>query len=178
MGSDALNPYIQRALAGKLGRDYAVKLGGSSIAFGDWGPALAVNGLSLTSASGQPILQAPKAEVSVDPLPLLIGKLKPTSVKLYDVTLRLVLLPDGSAALSVSGAQPIPLTSLFNGTAGAAPASFGSAQAASAPARPEERAARRLARGGDRARLDGGGGPERAAIRFAENRHRPRQAGV
>ena len=117
MGLNALSPYIQRALVDKLGKNYVVKLGGSTVEFGDAGPSLAIDGLSLASAAGQSILQAPKAEVSVDPFALIVGSVRPTSVKLYDVALRLVLLPDGSAAIAVAGNQPVALSSLLNSAA-------------------------------------------------------------
>jgi Protein of unknown function/AsmA-like C-terminal region len=130
VGLSGFNPYIQRALSSRLGGAYRVTLGGSSVAMSDRGPAFSIDGLTLASASGQPILEAPKAEVAVDPFALLFGSVRPTSVEVYDVALRLERLSNGSAAISVAGEKPIVLSGLFKsapkaGAVGATTASGG-----------------------------------------------------
>ncbi|HUZ67878.1 MAG TPA: DUF3971 domain-containing protein, partial [Beijerinckiaceae bacterium] len=107
-----LGPQLQQALMQRLGPAYRVRVGAPAVEAGKHGPALALSGLALASASGETILNAPKAKVTLDPLALLFGAVRPTSVQVYGVELRLIMLPDGSVAIS-AGAKPIVLSHLF-----------------------------------------------------------------
>ncbi|MGH6817739.1 MAG: AsmA-like C-terminal region-containing protein [Methylovirgula sp.] len=125
-----LGPRITQALDQKIGHGYAFKLGAISVKAGSFGPTLAIDHLSLTSSSGEPIITAPHAEVSVDLIALAFGKIVPKRLEVYDIEVHLALLPDGSLAVSAgNGQQGVlhllgPLTAAMGGphVAPAAPA--------------------------------------------------------
>ena len=70
------------------------------------GPTLAIDGLAVTGRDGTPILSAPKAEVFVDPFALMIGRVVPRRLDVFDVTLRLVLLKNGNLAVAAGQGKP------------------------------------------------------------------------
>ncbi|MGH6675944.1 MAG: hypothetical protein ACRECE_06940, partial [Xanthobacteraceae bacterium] len=100
-----LGPRITQALDQKIGHGYAFKLGAISVKAGSFGPTLAIDHLSLTSSSGEPIITAPHAEVSVDLIALAFGKIVPKRLEVYDIEVHLALLPDGSLAVSAGNGQ-------------------------------------------------------------------------
>jgi hypothetical protein len=122
-----LAPRITQALDQKIGHGYAFRLGEVSIRAGGFGPTLSVDHLSLTSSSGETIITAPRAEVSVDLFALAFGKIIPKRLEVFDVEVHLALLPDGSLAVSAGngreGVLPLlgPLSATM-GTSGARPA--------------------------------------------------------
>ena len=103
-----LGPRIAEALDQKVGAGYAFTLGATSIEAGTRGLALSIGGLALRDTTGRPIIVAPKAEVSLDPLALLFGRVRATRLDIFDVDVRLSVLPDGSVAVS-AGSDPIVL---------------------------------------------------------------------
>ena len=119
-----LGPRITQALDEKIGHGYAFKLGDVSVTSRGFGPTLSIDHLSLTSSSGETIITAPRAEVSVDLFALLFGKVVPKRLEVFDVEVHLALLPDGSLAVSAGNGQqgvlPLlgPLTSAM-GASGA-----------------------------------------------------------
>jgi hypothetical protein len=119
-----LGPRITQALDEKIGRGYAFKLGDVSVTTRGFGPTLSIDHLSLTSSSGETIITAPRAEVSVGLFDLLFGKVVPKRLEVFDVEVHLALLPDGSLAVSAGNGQqgilPLlgPLTAAM-GTSGA-----------------------------------------------------------
>ena len=104
-----LGPRIAAALDEKVGAGYAFTLGATSIEASTRGLALSIGGLALRDTTGRPIIVAPKAEVSLDPLALLFGRVRPKRLDIFDVDVRLSVLPDGSVAVS-AGSDPIVLS--------------------------------------------------------------------
>jgi len=97
---DALGPRIAQALDERLGPGYRFSLGETAITTRSYGPALAVDGFTLRGPGDRTILSAPRAEVSVDPIALITGRVVPKRLEVFDVELHLLLLPDGTLALS------------------------------------------------------------------------------
>jgi hypothetical protein len=100
-----LGPRITLALDEKIGHGYAFRLGDVSVTSRGFGPTLSIDHLSLTSNSGDTIITAPRAEVSVDLFALLFGKVVPKRLEVFDVEVHLALLPDGSLAVSAGNGQ-------------------------------------------------------------------------
>ena len=96
---------IAGELGARLGADYRVELGASSIERVGSGLRLAMAGLSVRRQDGKAIFVAPRAEVSIAMAPLLIGSIKPTRVQIFDVELGLTILENGELAIS-AGAEP------------------------------------------------------------------------
>ncbi|MDB5642588.1 MAG: hypothetical protein JWN07_1905 [Hyphomicrobiales bacterium] len=111
------------AMSKRLGSDYSVEIGPMALEDSDHGPRLAIEGFTLKTEDGRPIIAAPKAEASINPLPLLYGQISPRRLEIIDVEVRLSVLQDGAVAVS-AGTAPIILT-------GAAPAL--SSEAAATP---------------------------------------------
>jgi hypothetical protein len=144
-----LGTRITEALNQKIGPGYAVKLGDVSVTTHGFGPTLAIDNLTLTTRGGAPIMTAPRAEISLDLVSLLYGKVVPRRLEIFGVEVRLVLLPDGSLAVSAGNGpkQTLPLFSSFGAavapSAGVAPRS--AALPAPNGARPRSLAVRRIA---------------------------------
>jgi hypothetical protein len=100
-----LGPRITQALNAKIGHGYAFKLGEVSVVRRGFGPTLSIDRLSLVSSSGETIITAPRAEVSIDLFALLFRKVVPKRLEVFDVEVRLALLPDGSLAVSAGNGQ-------------------------------------------------------------------------
>jgi hypothetical protein len=131
---DSLGPEIAKALNQRFGRGYDFSLGGTSVVNRGYAPTLSFDGLSLKETSGKTILTAPRAEVSVDLLALIAGRVTPKRLEVFDVELRLALLPDGSIALPVApgSAETVPLTPpLADSLAQSSPAPPAEAEASS-----------------------------------------------
>jgi hypothetical protein len=114
---------IKAAIGEQLGSRYEVRLGDTLIVAGVNGPALSIDGFFLKDQSGRTIVAAPKAAVSVDPLALLAGKVSLKRLELQDLELRLVMIPDGTIAIS-AGTGPteaIPLRQAMAGVPNAVP---------------------------------------------------------
>jgi hypothetical protein len=128
---------IKAAIADQLGSRYQVRLGDTLIVAGVNGPALSIDGFSLKDQSGRTVVAAPKAAVSVDPFALLAGKVSLKRLELQDLELRLVMIPDGTIAISAGTdpAEAIPLRQAM------AVVPNGAAAAADAPALPPDRGA-------------------------------------
>ena len=99
-----LAPVIVQSLDELYGRRYDFALGNAAIAETPQGPTLVAEGLTVKS-QGRTIVAAPRAEFSVDILGLLTGRVIPKRIEALDLELRLVMLPDGSLAIS-AGADP------------------------------------------------------------------------
>ena len=94
-----LAPEIVASLSELSGGQFTFQLADASIIKSDKGPTISVKGLVI-KAEGHAILAAPRAQLSLDYLALLIGKVKPRSLDVLDLDLNLVVLPDGSVAVS------------------------------------------------------------------------------
>ena len=112
-----LKPQIVAALNGRVGHGYRFDLGDTAIEATDHGPALTISHLSVADASARPIVSAPRAAISLDPMSLLVGKVAPNRLDIHDVDVRLLILPDGQVAVSAGSddAAAFPLSSAFSG---------------------------------------------------------------
>ncbi|HWG07262.1 MAG TPA: DUF3971 domain-containing protein, partial [Beijerinckiaceae bacterium] len=127
-----LGPRIAAALDQKVGPGYSFSVGATSITGSLRGLALSIDGLALRDMTGRPLVVAPKAEVSLDPLALLRGNVMPKRLQILDVDVRLSVLPDGSMAVS-AGSDPILLPATPVSTSGAAATADVSQLASAAP---------------------------------------------
>ncbi len=109
LSADMLGDRIASSIDARLGAEYDVTLGRTTIESGAHGPFIAVSDLRITSGSDGQVFAAPRATVSLDPLHLLMGRVAPRRIELFDVDLHLVVAPDGGVALS-TGAQPFILS--------------------------------------------------------------------
>ncbi|MGA3303868.1 MAG: AsmA-like C-terminal domain-containing protein [Methylovirgula sp.] len=102
---------ITRALDERVGHGYSFKIGPVSLTAHGLGPTLAINNLTLVDQAGDTIISAPRAEVSVDMLDLIFGKVVPKQLDIIGIEMRLELLRDGSLAVSAGegrqGAMPL-----------------------------------------------------------------------
>ncbi len=107
-----LGPQIAKALDERFGRGYEFSLGETAIVRNGYAPALSIDKLSMKERTGRTILTAPRAEVSIDPFALFVGRVTPRRLEIFDVELHLALLPDGSLAWPVSPnfKEAVPLT--------------------------------------------------------------------
>jgi hypothetical protein len=121
------------AMSKRLGSDYNVDIGPMALEDSDHGPRLAIAGFTLKAEDGSSIIAAPKAEASINPLPLLYGQISPRRLEIMDVEVRLSVLQDGSVAIT-AGTTPIVLTG----------ASTAPAQGVATPAMTERDAMARL----------------------------------
>ncbi|MCI0598076.1 MAG: hypothetical protein L0Y60_00900, partial [Beijerinckiaceae bacterium] len=99
---DSFAPQIASAIGGRVGHGYQFGIGRIAIARHGFVPALSIDQLAVTDPSGRTILTAPRAEVSVDPLDLIVGRVTLKRLEISGVELRLALRPNGSLALPVS----------------------------------------------------------------------------
>ncbi|MFZ0507334.1 MAG: hypothetical protein WAM29_04380, partial [Methylocella sp.] len=99
---DGFAPQIAKALDDRFGHRYEFGFGGTAIVKNGFAPALSIDKLSIKEPSGRMILTAPRAEVSVDPLALIVGRVTPRRLEIFDVEVHLALRPDGSLALPVA----------------------------------------------------------------------------
>ena len=97
------------AMSKRLGADYSIDIGPMALEDSDHGPRLAIAGFTLKTDDGRTIVAAPKAEASINPLPLLYGQISPRRLEIMDVEVRLSVLADGAVAIS-AGTAPIILT--------------------------------------------------------------------
>jgi hypothetical protein len=102
---------ITRALDERVGHGYSFKIGPVSLTAHGLGPTIAINNLTLVDQAGDTIISAPRAEVSVDMLDLIFGKVVPKQLDIIGIEMRLELLRDGSLAVSAGegrqGAMPL-----------------------------------------------------------------------
>lgn len=112
-----IKPQILAALNDRVGLGYAFTIEGTSIAQTDHGPALTIDSLSVQDGMGRPVVTAPKATISVDPMGLLSGRISPRQLELSDIELQLVILKDGQVGVSAGTAQgaAFPLATAFRG---------------------------------------------------------------
>ena len=71
---DGLGPRIAAVLQDRFGRGAVFTLGTTSLVKRGFGPSFSIEGLAVNGPDGEKVLSAPRAEVSIDPLPLLYGK--------------------------------------------------------------------------------------------------------
>lgn len=99
---DGFAPQIATALGERFGHGYEFGLNEIAVIRSGYAPALRTGTLSIKDSSGRTILTAPRAEVSIDPLALIVGRVAPRRLEIFDVELHLALRPDGSLVLPFS----------------------------------------------------------------------------
>jgi hypothetical protein len=102
---------IAEALDARVGHRFDFRLGETALVGRARFPTFSIDSLAMAQSDGRTILAAPRAEVSIDLLPLLAGMVTPKQLEIFDVELRLSLLPDGSLALPTLmplGSAPTP----------------------------------------------------------------------
>ncbi|MFN3890243.1 MAG: AsmA-like C-terminal region-containing protein [Beijerinckiaceae bacterium] len=104
VSAEMLGARIAAAIDSRLGENYDVTVGRTTIESGDFGPFIAVEGLRITSG-GEQVFAAPRATVALHPLRLLMGQVSPKRIELFDLDLQLSLTADGAVAVS-AGAKP------------------------------------------------------------------------
>lgn len=117
---DGLGPRIAEVLGERFGRGAVFALGTTSLIKRGFGPSFGVDGLTISGPDGQVVLSAPRAEVSIDPLPLLYAQVVPKRLEVFDVELRLVLLKNGNLAVAAGGGSK-PFFELARGSEEAPP---------------------------------------------------------
>lgn len=73
--------------------------GATRIARTEHGPTITVDRLQ-ASAGGRTVVEAPRAELSLDPVALLKLKVMPRRLEVFDLVVRLLVMPDGALAIS------------------------------------------------------------------------------
>ena len=131
-----LGPQIANALDERFGRGYEFSFGETAIVKNGYAPALSIDKLSIKERSGHTLLTAPRAEVSVDPFALILGRVTPKRLEIFDVEVHLALRPDGSLALPVSSnsLDAVALTPPLAADSNAPPADAGTPNPVPGPA--------------------------------------------
>jgi hypothetical protein len=114
---DWLAPTIVESLDEVYSHKYAFGLRAATIASTDRGPTLSIDGLTVKS-EGRTVLAAPRAELSIDIRSLLMGRLRPRRIEALDLELRLLVMADGTIAVT-AGTGPDDAVSLEPPRAGA-----------------------------------------------------------
>ncbi|MEA2842115.1 MAG: hypothetical protein QOF41_3445 [Methylobacteriaceae bacterium] len=96
---DSFTPRLAAALEERFGKGWRFNLGEASLERGAHGATLSVGGLNI-QANGRTVLAAPRAEVSLDPLGLLMLQVRPRRLDVFDLEVQLSVRPDGSVAIS------------------------------------------------------------------------------
>lgn len=133
-----LGPQIAKSLDERFGRGYEFSFGQTVIVKNGYAPALSIDELSIKERSGHTVLTAPRAEVSVDPYALILGRVTPKRLEIFDVEVHLALRPDGSVALPLSSnaGDEVALTPPLASALAADGSSARAASGALAPASP------------------------------------------
>ena len=106
---DMIRAPFASALSSRMGDGYSADIGPMALEDSDHGPRIAMQGFSLKDPQGRVIIAAPKADVSINPLSLLLGQIVPRRLELMEVELRLSIMPNGAVALS-AGSESMILT--------------------------------------------------------------------
>ncbi len=96
---DSFTPRLAAALEERFGKGWRFNLGEAFLQRGKHGATLAVDGLNI-QANGRTVVAAPRAEVALDPLDLLLLQVRPRRLDVFDLEVQLSVRPDGSIAVS------------------------------------------------------------------------------
>ncbi len=91
---------VAESLASRIGPGWTVALRNTAIELHEGIPALRANGLDIRGPSGELVVRAPYALVSVDFLSLLTANLQPKAIQVRDLQLRVLVNRDGSLTFS------------------------------------------------------------------------------
>lgn len=101
---DELGRRAAAALTNRFDGAVDFSFGATRIARTEHGPTIEVEGLRAVAA-GRTVVEAPRAELSLDPIALLRFEASPRRVEVYGLTVRLLVMPNGALAISAGGAN-------------------------------------------------------------------------
>lgn len=99
---DGLGTRVADALTRRFDGAIHFTFGATRIARTAHGPTITVDRLKAV-ADGRTVVEAPRAELSLDPLALLHLEALPRRLEVLDLVVRLMVLPDGALAISAGG---------------------------------------------------------------------------
>lgn len=106
--SDWLAPKIVESLDELYGHRYAFTIGSAAVAHSGRGLTVTVDRLKVKEGE-RTIVAAPRAQLSVDPVAMLFGRLIPRRLEVLDLELRLSVQPDGVVAVSAPEVDPVAI---------------------------------------------------------------------
>jgi hypothetical protein len=106
--SDWLAPKIVESLDELYGHRYGFSIGSAAVAHSGQGLTVTVDRLKVKEGE-RTIVAAPRAQLSVDPVALIFGRLTPRRLEVLDLELRLSVQPDGVVAISTPEADPVAI---------------------------------------------------------------------
>lgn len=106
---DSVGQRIASSLDSRVDSRYNFLLGPTFLARSDHGPALLIDDFKVMSGA-QTVIEAPRAEVSIDPVALLTGDMRPRRLQISNIDVNLVVLPDGAISVASGQGAPIPVT--------------------------------------------------------------------
>ncbi|MDE2363101.1 MAG: hypothetical protein KGM42_10525 [Hyphomicrobiales bacterium] len=105
---DELGTRAAAALTKRFDGTVKFSFGETRIAQTSHGPTITVDHLKAVAA-GRTVVEAPRAELSLDPLALLRFEALPRRIEVFDLTVRLLVMPDGALAISAGGPHGEPI---------------------------------------------------------------------
>jgi Protein of unknown function/AsmA-like C-terminal region len=130
-------PQIAHDIENRIGVGYRVKMAAASIERKTYGATLAVTHFTLLDPQGLPIIDAPRAEVSLNLWTLPFGIIRPSRIEVFDLAVHLIVKADGSLAISAGNT-----TDLSQAETTSEPAPTPSAETTSPPSEPSNTMAR------------------------------------
>jgi hypothetical protein len=106
--SDWLAPKIVESLDELYGHRYAFTIGSAAVAHSGRGLTVTVDRLKVKEGE-RTIVAAPRAQLSVDPVAMLFGRLIPRRLEVLDLELRLSVQPNGVVAVSAPEVDPVAI---------------------------------------------------------------------
>lgn len=130
IGFDMATPWLASAIKDNVGNDYSVEIGGTQIErAGRARIAVRVLDIVVRDRDAAVVASAPKAEVRISGLGLLIGRLRAESISFVDAELAVRVEPDGRISVS-TGTNAKPIVTAVPPVAGSAATAPGASQAA------------------------------------------------
>ncbi|MFO1114193.1 MAG: AsmA-like C-terminal region-containing protein [Beijerinckiaceae bacterium] len=106
---DQIGERAAEALTKRFDGAVQFTFGATRIARTEHGPTITVDGMKAVAA-GRTVVESPRAELSLDPLALLRLDVSPRRLHIYDLTVRLLVLPDGALAMTAGGPHEEAIT--------------------------------------------------------------------
>lgn len=107
MAIDGIGDKIEAALQERFGKGLRFSLGQTSLVQRGLTPSVTIDKLEVTSPNGEPVVSAPRAEISIDPFALFVGKVVPRRLEVFGIALHLTVLANGHLAVAAeTGAKP------------------------------------------------------------------------